>query len=149
MRWFVFLPGILGVMAVIQGGLNRQISGHWGLASATLFNSIVLLVASVALFALANWQPARLPDFFHMKGSFAAFHWWYLIPGLCGLALVAGIPFAINRLGAFSVFLGIVGGQLVMSLVWDALVEHRPVTLLRLAGAGMAMLSVWLVGRQG
>lgn len=149
MRWFIFLPGILGVMAVIQGGLNRQISGHWGLASATLFNSIVLLVASVGLLIIAKWRPELLPEFFQMKGGFAAFRWWYLIPGLCGLALVAGIPLAMNRLGAFSVFLGLLGGQLVMSLVWDAMVEQRPVTLLRLAGAGMAILSAWLVGRQG
>lgn len=148
MRWFMFLPGMLGVAAVIQGGLNRQISGQWGLAGAALFNTLVLLIVTSSLLAVAKSRPDLLPEFFRLKGGFASFQWWYLLPGLCGMALVVGIPFAINRLGAFPVFLGILGGQLVMSLIWDAMVEHKPVTALRLAGAGLAILSAWMVGRQ-
>ncbi len=149
MRWFIFLPGMLGVVAVLQGGLNRQISGQWGLSGAALFNTLVLLIATVSLFMVAKARPDLLPEFFRPRGSFQAFQWWYLIPGLCGMALVVGIPFAIHRLGAFPVFLGILGGQLVMSLIWDAMMEHRPVTALRLAGAGLAILSAWMVSRQG
>ena len=145
----IFLPVFLGIAAVIQGGLNRQISDQWGLASAVLFNTLVMLVFTALLLIIAKWKPELLPEFFRMRGGLAAFRWWYLIPGLCGLALVVGIPFVIQRVGAFPVFLGILGGQMVMSLAWDALVEHRPLTSLRLAGAGMAILSAWLVGRQG
>ncbi len=149
MRWFILLPGILGVAAVVQGGLNRQLSNTWGLSSTALFNTLILLAAALFLFALARVRPDLLPDFFRIKGSLDAFRWWYLIPGLCGLALVVGIPFAIHRVGAFPVFLGILGGQLVMSLIWDALVEHRPVTAIRMAGAALAIVSAWMVGRQG
>ena len=145
----IFLPVFLGIAAVIQGGLNRQIADQWGLASVALFNTLVMLVFTALLLILAKWRPELLPEFFRMKGAFSTFRWWYLIPGLCGLALVVGIPFVIQRVGAFPVFLGILGGQMVMSLAWDALVEHRPLTSLRLAGAGMAVLSAWLVGRQG
>ncbi len=145
----IFLPVFLGIAAVIQGGLNRQIADQWGLASAALFNTLVMLVFTALLLAIAKWRPELLPEFFRMKGGLTAFRWWYLIPGLCGLALVVGIPFVIQRVGAFPVFLGILGGQMIMGLAWDALVEHRPLTSLRLAGAGMAILSAWLVGRQG
>jgi transporter family-2 protein len=148
MRLFSLLPALLGVAAVLQGGLNRQISGHWGLAAAALFNTLVLLAAVGGLLVWSRLHPETLPAFFQLKGGLAQIRWWWVLPGLCGFALVAGIPWAISRLGAFPVFLGILGGQLVMSLAWDAFVERRPVTLVRLAGAGLAILGAWLVGRQ-
>ena len=149
MRWFSMLPALLGVAAVLQGGLNRQISGHWGLAAAALFNTVVLLIAVCCLLAFARLRPEWLPPFFHLRGSLAELRWWWIFPGLCGLALVAGIPWTISRIGAFPVFLGLLGGQLLMSLAWDAFVEHRPVTLVRLVGAGLALLGAWLVGKRG
>lgn len=148
MRWFSLLPALLGVAAVLQGGLNRQISGSWGLAAAALFNTVVLLCVALALLALSRFRPDLVPSFFHLKGSLTAIRWWWILPGICGLALVAGIPWTISRIGAFPVFLGILGGQLVMSLAWDAWVEHHPVTLIRVFGAGLALLGAWIVGRQ-
>lgn len=149
MRWFTVFPALLGVAAVLQAGLNRQISTHWGLAGATLFNTVVLLGASLALVVLVRIRPELFPSFFTLKGGLGAIRWWWLLPGLCGLALVGGIPWAISRVGAFPVFLGLLGGQMVMSLLWDALVEGHPVTVIRILGAGMALLAAWMVGRQG
>lgn len=149
MRWFSLLPALLGVAAVLQGGLNRQVAGHWGLAAAALFNTIVLLSATLALLTLCRFRPELLPPFFSLKGAWTEIRWWWIFPGLCGFALVAGIPWTISRIGAFPVFLGLLGGQLVMSLAWDAFVEHHPVTLIRIVGAGLALLGAWLVGRQG
>lgn len=149
MRLFALLPALLGMAAVLQGGLNRQIARSWGLAGASLFNVLVLLAAVGGLLLVARARPEWLPPFFHVRGGPGDIRGWWVFPGLCGLALVAGIPWAISRLGAFPVFLGILGGQLVMSLFWDALVEHHPVSPLRLLGAGLALLGAWLVGRQG
>lgn len=148
MRWFSLLPALLGVAAVLQGGLNRQVSTHWGLAGAALFNALVLSGGALLLLLLARLRPDWLPPFFHLKGALADLRWWWVLPGFCGLALVAGIPWTISRIGAFPVFLGILGGQLVMSLAWDAFVEHRPMTLIRVMGAGLALAGAWLVGRQ-
>lgn len=149
MRWLPMLPVLLGFAAVLQGGLNRQISGHWGLAAAALFNAIILLVATMGLLFLTRRYPDLFPPFFHPKGALAAIRWWWIFPGLFGLALVAGIPWTISRVGAFPVFLGILGGQLTMSLAWDVLVEHHPLTMVRLIGAGLALLGAWLVGQRG
>jgi transporter family-2 protein len=149
MRWITLFPALLGVAAVLQGGLNRQISTHWGLAGATLFNTVVLLGASLVLLILVRFRPDWFPPFFALKGGLAAISWWWLLPGLCGLALVGGIPWAISRVGAFPVFLGLLGGQMVTSLAWDAFVEGHPVTVIRILGAGLALLGAWMVGRQG
>lgn len=148
MRWMVLLPGFLGLAAVLQGGLNRQIAGQWGLAATALLNILVLLVAVGALLALVRLRPAALPDLFALKGGLAQFRWWWIFPGLFGFALVTGIPYAISRLGAFPVFLGILVGQMVTSLAWDALLEGRPLTATKVCGAALAVVAAVLVGRK-
>jgi transporter family-2 protein len=147
MRWMVLLPGFLGMAAVLQGGLNRQIAGPWGLAAAALFNTLVLLAAVGALLAVARLRPAALPELFQVRGALAQVRWWWILPGLFGFALVTGIPFAISRLGAFPVFVGILVGQMITSLAWDALLEGRPLTAARLCGAVLAIVAAVLVGR--
>ena len=61
MRWMVLLPGFLGLAAVLQGGLNRQIMGSWGLAQAALLNTLVLLAAVGVLLLVARLWPGALP----------------------------------------------------------------------------------------
>lgn len=145
MRWMVLLPGLLGLAAVLQAGLNRQVMDAWGLAHAALLNTLVLLAAVGALLLVAKLRPGALPDLFQVRGGWAEVRWWWLLPGLCGFALVTCIPFAIPKLGAFPVFLGILAGQLVASLAWDALMEGRPLTLPRIFGALLAVAAVALV----
>lgn len=145
MRWLILLPGFLGVAAVLQGGLNRQIMGNWGLAQAALLNTLVLLAAVGALLAVTKLRPGALPDLFQARGGLGDARWWWLLPGLCGFALVTCIPFAIPRLGAFPVFLGILVGQLAASLAWDAVMEGRPLTLTRVCGALLAVAAAALV----
>jgi len=145
MRWLILLPGLLGVAAVLQGGLNRQIMGAWGLGQAALLNTLVLLAAVGVLLLVARLRPGALPDLFQARGALGDARWWWLVPGLCGFALVTCIPFAIPRLGAFPVFLGILAGQLAASLAWDAVMEGRPLTFPRLCGALLAVAAVALV----
>ena len=148
MRFLVLLPGFLGFAAVLQGGLNRQISGQWGLSTAALFNALVLCCAAGFLFWMTRSQPEMLPEFFRSRGGWSTFRWWFILPGLFGMALVVGIPWAISRVGAFPVFMGILAGQLITSLAWDAVMEQKPLTLIRLAGATLAFLGAYLVSRQ-
>jgi len=65
--------------------------------------------------------------------------WWYLLPGICGFALVMGIPWAIPRIGATRVFLFVVVGQMIASLVWDLIVEKKTPDIQRLVGAALAI----------
>lgn len=145
MRWLILLPGFLGVAAVLQGGLNRQIMGAWGLGQAALLNTLVLLAAVGVLLLVVKLRPSALPELFQGRGGIGDLRWWWLLPGLCGFALVTCIPFAIPRLGAFPVFLGILAGQLIASLAWDAVMEGRPLSLSRLGGALLAVAAVALV----
>lgn len=119
----------LGMIAVFQGGLNRQFASKSGLHSAVLFNSVVLLVASATYFFLTSRNG---------ETNFK-FEWWYVLPGLCGAGLVFGIPWAIPQIGAVRVFLCVVAGQMVMSVLWDQIMEQRQFDLLTVLGILLTM----------
>lgn len=149
MAWSYFLPFFLGILAVMQGGLNRQISREWGLAGATLTNNFVLLVCGLALFFTTRFSPESVPAFFRPKTGLSSFSWWYLLPGLCGFSLVTGLPFTIQRIGATRVFVGLIAAQLLTSLLWDARIENLPVTGTRVLGALLAFGGAVLVSWKG
>jgi uncharacterized membrane protein YdcZ (DUF606 family) len=125
---------ILGVLAVLQGGLNRQFSGKFSLAHAFLVNSIVLLSIAVVFWFISQ-----------KSGSIAAefkWQWWFLIPGICGAGLVLGIPWAIPQIGALQVFLCLVVSQMIASTIWDSVVENRQPDAFRICGAGLAIVGL-------
>lgn len=135
--WVSFLPAILGVVVVLQAGLNKKISALWGISGAVLLNAVVFFViAAVAYFFVPN-----------MKGSIElkSFNWWYLVPGTLGCILVFGGPMAIMRWGAVHTFILIISAQLLASLVWDSQVEGMPVSTMRIAGIALAWIGAVLV----
>lgn len=131
----------LGMCAVLQGGINRYAAIKWGLTPVILLNNLVIFIAGIILFFLVKTKPAVFPSFFKSHGTFE-FSWWYLLPGLLGLCLVAGIPFVISKIGALRVFVGIVAGQMILGMVWDYFAEGIPLSATRIAGALFALIGV-------
>lgn len=135
--WVSFLPALLGVVVVLQAGLNKKISAVWGISGAVLLNALVFLViAAVAYFFVPN-----------LKGNIELknFNWWYLVPGALGCILVFGGPMAIMRWGAVHTFILIISAQLLASLVWDSQIEGMPVSTMRIAGIALAWIGAVLV----
>lgn len=135
---------LLGIVSVLQAGMNRKIGETIGIPFATVFNNTILLVASVALalgvrFLLKQPQPIiRL----------GALPLWYLVPGLLGLVLVAGIPYAIGEFGAVRVFIPLIFSQVLGSLLWDLLLEGKPLSLPRVLGAAITCAGALLCQMQ-
>lgn len=144
MRWMLLVPLLVGAATVLQGGLNRMVSDKWGLAATVLFNNLVLAVISIGVWGIVRGAPTLFPTFFGDRGSWGDLRWWWIVPALCGLVIVGGIPWAISRLGALTVLVGIVAAQMVVGLVWDAWVEGQPATVLRIVGAALAVGGVAL-----
>lgn len=141
---FVFVPLVLGSLAVLQGVLNRRLAGGIGLASAGVINNVVLLIAGLTLFAVARWAPQVLPPLFTTGSGHWKTPWWILIPGLCGFALVTGLPFAISKIGASTTFLLLIGAQIIASLFWDIAIEKRQVSTAQLGGALLVIVGAAL-----
>ena len=143
MSWALALSMALGVFAVLQAALNKQLLASFGLAPAILLNGGLVLVLAVGLFACAHW--GHIPSLSSGDAGVRGFRWWWLLPGLFGFSLIVGLPLAVRRIGALQVFVGVVAAQMVASSVWDLMVEHIPPTPLRIVGALLAVVGVFLV----
>jgi bacterial/archaeal transporter family-2 protein len=143
MRWMTLVPFLCGVAVVTQSGLNRRFVGQLGLLGAALANMAVALSVVAAAVLLWRWLPGGPPA----QARFGPFTAWNLVPGVCGVVLVVGMPLAIRHLGAATSVVALLAAQLLTSLVWDAAFEGRPVTLIRAVGITLAFagaaLAVW------
>jgi transporter family-2 protein len=145
-RVLYVVPLLVGAATVVQGGLNRLVADKWGLAPTVLWNNAWILVLSLAFWIIVRSAPGSFPDLFVGKGAWADIRWWWMVPAFGGVIIVAGIPWAIARLGALPVLVGIVASQMVVGLLWDALVEGQPITALRVVGATLAVAGVFVAG---
>jgi uncharacterized membrane protein YdcZ (DUF606 family) len=143
--WYLLIPVGVGVLAVFQSGLNRQMGAEFGLGSAIFWNCVMSFLLSGALYGVVRWSPEWLPKIFQGGLDLKRLSWWMLFPGLFGVGIVAGLPWAISRLGSAKVFVGMVAAQIVVSLAWDAISGERPLSWVRVLGAALAIGGALLV----
>jgi transporter family-2 protein len=129
----------VGLAIVLQAGANRVLARSWSLSAVLAVGGVVLTLASVALWGLARVSPAAVPDIFRVREGGPPVAWWFWIPGLLGFSIVAGIPYAISRIGALPSMALVIAAQLGGSLLWDMWMEGQAITWLRLAGAVVTM----------
>lgn len=145
------VPVIVGLAVVLQGGFNRQVSQQWGLATTVFVNGIVFLLVSLILWGAMKLRPGVLPREFlppDVSGPVAA--WRVILPGVFGVVIVTGLPWAIARMGALGAILVLLVTQLAVSMIWDAVVEGVPIHPMRVLGAVLALAGAWLAQpRQG
>jgi len=143
LAWLI--PVVVGVAVVLQGGFNRQVSQQWGMATTVLVNGVVFLGVALLLWAIMKLRPDFLPrEFLPPENGGAVAPWRFILPGVFGVLIVIGLPWAITRLGALGAILILLVTQLVVSIIWDALVEGVPVQPLRVAGTVLALAGAWL-----
>lgn len=130
----MFLPFLVGAVTVLQGGLNKQLLSQYDLLEITLLNTAITLFAAIIVFFVWNqFEPIKL------RLNYPDFRFWFIIPGICGLMVVLGIPFGINKLGATKLFVGIVAAQLIGGILWDSRVEAMSIGWNRILGACLAL----------
>lgn len=149
MRLVSLVPLLCGLAVVAQAGLNRRFAGQWGLLGAVLMNMVVATVATFAVYAVTRAVPGLWPEASPGHTRFEGFTPWHVLPGLCGVLIVIGMPWAIGRLGAVQSGLLLIVAQLVTSLIWDAMVEGRPATLARVVGSAVACVGAAIVVWKG
>jgi transporter family-2 protein len=145
------VPVIVGLAVVLQGGFNRQVSQQWGLATTVFVNGIVFLLVSLILWGAMKLRPGVLPrEFLPPEAGGPVAVWRVILPGVFGVVIVTGLPWAIARMGALGAILVLLVTQLVVSMLWDAAVEGVPIQPMRVVGAVLALAGAWLAQpRQG
>jgi transporter family-2 protein len=135
---------LIGAAAVLQGALNRKVAAAWGLSAAIALNTLVLLPCTLALLGLARAGVLSSELFRPRAEAFAHPRVWYVLPGLLGMLIITALPLAIARVGAMQVFVTVVAGQMVASLVWDRVAEGIAPSPLRIAGLALVTVGAYL-----
>lgn len=148
------IPFVLGTCIVLQGAINRRLTMHWGLSQVVLLNCTVVIVLAASAYGAMRWwsghdlSVADPSEFYLSTAHWRDLQWWWLLPGLCGFLLVLGAPYAITRIGALRVYIGVVTAQMIVSMVWDGYVEKVPTSPARIAGAALMIIGVWLTAKR-
>lgn len=145
MVFYYALPLTLGILVVLQGGLNRQIGGTWGLGTALVLNAGILFAVSAIFYGILRWSPETFPEFLRPKIPAQSPPWWYLIPGLCGFFLVLGLPWSIQSIGSAKSFILLITAQICAGIAWDAITTSTTPGLWKIVGGLLTLLGSLLV----
>ncbi|HMT98107.1 MAG TPA: DMT family transporter [Amaricoccus sp.] len=135
----------LGIVVAMQPLINAVLARATGspITAATI-SILVAFLGSLVLFGLGDRGDTS-------RAALASVPWWVYLAGLIGTAFVAGGVVIAPATGALLFFLCVVGGQLLGAALADHFgafgLEHRPLSLLRLAGLALVLAGVILVRR--
>ncbi len=109
-------------------------------------NNFIIVIYSLVFFLVLKYfyqgsnpiLKAKWPDL-------SAFQWWWLVPGICGFAIVFGAPYMISKIGAAKVFLSLILGQMIGSIMWDIYVEKLNIPMMRWIGLVVSTIGAIIV----
>ncbi|HEY8278713.1 MAG TPA: DMT family transporter [Bdellovibrionota bacterium] len=135
----ILLSLAIGALGVLQNTLNRQLAPRFGLPSVLMVNSLVMVGCGTIFYLLVKMLPQEsLPPLYRVGPGLRSDP-FLLLPGLFGFFIVATVPWAIERMGATRVFIGIIAAQMVVSMLWDWRMENVSVSAWRILGALLAL----------
>ena len=126
-----------GAAATVQAATNAGLARATGLGPAVVINTIVVLLASIGLWAATGAPTTFLP---------AGTPWSLYLGGLFGFVIVASLTVVFPKIGAAYAIALMVGGQCLSALVVDHYgligMPREPMTLQRLVGAALVAAGV-------
>lgn len=137
--WAIVLPLIGGAALAWQQAVNGRVRAGTGSVLAATFVNFVAGTAVVAVVALVNGLLNGFPAAFPTEP-------WLYLGGVSAVVFIAVTAVLVHRTGVLLLGLGIIAGQLVVSLVLDAFSAGQTVNGLTIAGTVLALLAVLLAG---
>lgn len=128
-----FIPIIVGICIIVQSGLNDKIESSHNLFYALLYGNVVFILLSILAFSIFN-NPKSVGFSFWSKQHLGSLSWWFLLPGIMGITIVAGSAIGFDKLGASKTVSLIVASQLVVSLLWDYFVKSKEISVENVIG---------------
>jgi transporter family-2 protein len=131
---FLLIPVLLGVIGLLQGGLNKEIGHIIGVAQATLVGMVITLLIAIVFFYAVKFSPEFFAPIYHIKAPIFTWRWYFIIPGILGFLIVSLLPWAFLELGAVKATILIVAAQMIFSVFWDISVEKLPINSSKIIG---------------
>ncbi|MDQ0893067.1 DMT family transporter [Agromyces ramosus] len=149
----ITLAVVLGALTAVQSRVNGQLAAELDdpyTAATISFGSGLLIL----LVALALWRPGRtgfVKVVAGLRGGRIA--WWMLLGGLAGAWFVTTQGLSVGVLGVALFTVAIVAGQTIGGIVFDLVGlgpgGRRPLTVMRVVGAVLALVAIgWAVSAQ-
>lgn len=135
----------VGIVGVIQGAFNKNISMEIGVAQTAFIGSFITFVAAAVFYFFVKANPELVADFFRIKAPLTHYRWWFPIPALCGFVFIAALPFAFSGLGAVKATVLMIAAQMITSVIWDYFVDGVEVNMMKLGGLLLAFASVLMI----
>jgi transporter family-2 protein len=136
---------VVGAMLPTQAAINAQLRHFVGSPFRSALVSVVVSTLAMAAIVVLNVGVER-------PVALAGAPWWIWIGGLLGIVVVVGSLMLAPRLGAATLFAGVIGGQLIASLVLDhfGLLGYAVsrATPTRLLGVGLLFVALYLIQRR-
>ena len=143
MALWMALGLIIGVATAWQAGINAQLRTH--LNSSAQAALVSFFIGTLTLFIYTLFQKEGLP-LLRSLGQVPPLLW---IGGVLGAVAVTLTVILASRLGALSLAVTVICGQILASIVFDHFgwvgYEKYPITVQRLAGAGCVIAGLFLV----
>lgn len=136
---------LVGIVGVIQGAFNKNISIELGVAHTAFIGSIVTFLAAAVFFLCVKASPDTFAEFFRVKAPLTHYKWWFPIPAICGFIFIAALPFAFAGLGAVKASVILIGAQMITSVAWDYFVDGIEINPMKLGGILLAFCSVLMI----
>jgi transporter family-2 protein len=136
-------PFIAGLCICLQGTINSHWESRVGVHVTIFINGLIVAVVTGLFFLLANRTP--------IERIISEIRPWIVVNGICGciILLIAALTF--SRIGAASVIVLMVSGQLITALVFDHFgvlsLPQQPLSMMRLAGIAFVVVGVLLTTR--
>lgn len=143
LKFIYVFPLIAGFCVCFQGTMN----GHWqsriGVHSTILINGFVVAVLTALFFLTANQTP--------IEKITSEIRPWVVLNGVCGATILTIAALTFPRIGAASVIVLMVAGQLMTAIILDHYgvlnLPKQPASLARIAGIVFVIIGVILTTR--
>lgn len=114
MKWLFFLLSFVsGAAMSIQSGINSQL--RQGVNNALFASLVSFIVGTIPLLLIVLFQKQPLPSF----DTLSNVNSWKYMGGLLGAFIVTASLLSIAQIGATSMFMLVIAGQLLMALLMD------------------------------
>ena len=142
-KMLYFFPLLAGICVCLQGMIN----GHWqariGIHYTVVINGIIVTILAMLFFLVGN----RVS----LQEAASGIRPWIALNGLCGFTILTIAAITFPKIGAASVIVLMLSGQLVTGIILDHLgilnIPKHPVSLLRFVGIACIFLGVILTTR--
>lgn len=134
------LAAAVGVAIVVQNGVSAELMKNANLWLLLAASNAVAGLGALAIFLFNRERGTFVEE--AAKLPIAA-----LIPGICGLIIIAGMPLSISKIGVFTAVMIVIGCQIVAGLAWDKFYAGSPISGMQLLGAVVVAIGVLIVMR--